>query len=250
VTVHLLLPPSEGKAVGGTRRRRRTTFRSLVERREVVARSLVSACADPAVAAKALSAQGDLLDRALGSVGELATGSPLLLPAWQRYTGVVWEHLAPGSLDDEARSRLLVPSGLLGITTGVDHVPDYRLKLSVSLPGVGRLDRWWRPSVTAALVRHLDGRPVVDLLPAEHAAAVDWEALRGAGPVTQVRFVSADGSRAVGHAAKAVKGRLAHTLATKGLTASARFRWEGWSTTREGSDLVVIAPRVNRSERS
>ena len=242
MTVHLLLPPSEGKAAGGHRRRRRSAFPALAERRALVIDALATACADSGAAERVLGVRGELLDRALGAVAEVAGGAPPLLPAWQRYTGVVWEHLAPASLPEEMLGRILVPSGLLGLTTALDPVPDYRLKLSVSLPDVGRLDRWWRPAVTEVLIKKLRGRPVVDLLPAEHAAAIDWDRLSSRVPITRVRFVSADGSRAVGHAAKATKGRLARLLITEGRAAASRFRWDGWAASKDGDDLVVVAP--------
>ena len=52
------------------------------------------------------------------------------------------------------------------------------MKFSVSLPGTGGLARFWKEPCTAALVAHVRGRgrgrPIVDLLPSEHAAAFDW----------------------------------------------------------------------------
>src|SRR5687768_17992745 len=53
-----------------------------------------------------------------------------------------------------ALRRVLVVSALCGLLAGTDPVPDHRLKLSVSLDGIGRLDRWWRPTITDALRAH------------------------------------------------------------------------------------------------
>ena len=228
----VLLPPSEGKAVGGQRAFRPASgaFRSLGSaRREVIA---ALALAPPSV----LGVRGDLLTRAMAGAKELTAGRARALPAWQRYTGVVWRHLDPLGLSDDERGAIVIPSALLGVTTAGDPIPDYRLKFSVTLPGLGRLAPWWRASVTTAVARFADGRPVIDLLPAEHSAAIDWPAL---GPaVCHVRFEQQGGS-AAGHAAKAAKGLLARAIVRDGLDDAVRFRWQGWRVQRQGDDLVV-----------
>jgi cytoplasmic iron level regulating protein YaaA (DUF328/UPF0246 family) len=84
---------------------------------------------------------------------------------------------------------------------------------------------------------------VVDLLPAEHAHAVDLAALAEVSRVVRVRFVAADGSRAVGHEAKSAKGRLARALLDEGLDGATRFTSEGWRAT-VADDLVTVAAPV------
>ncbi len=241
----LLLPPSEGKEPGGRPPGRAGSFDGELggARAAVVAElARVVAGAAPDRQAALLGVRGELLDRALASVSDLADGCAPVLPAWRRYTGVVWSALDPASLDVADRRRILVPSGLYGVTTALDPVADYRLKLSVALGGLGRLSAFWRPAVTAALVRRARGRTVIDLLPAEHAAAIDVEALGRAVPLVTVRFVSASGDRAVGHEAKAAKGRLARAVLEGGVEAAARFRWEGWRARRDAAGIVCTAP--------
>jgi cytoplasmic iron level regulating protein YaaA (DUF328/UPF0246 family) len=156
--------------------------------------------------------QGALADRAVAAFAAIGDGSALALPAWRRYTGVVWEHLDPASLTAAQRRRIVVVSALMGAVGGDEPVPDHRLKLSVSLGRLGRLDRWWRPAVTEALA--LRGRgPIVDLLPREHAAAVDWDVLAERREVLRVPGVG------TGHAGKADKGRLARALLQEGRAA-------------------------------
>ena len=70
-------------------------------------------------------------------------------------------------------------------------------------------------------------------------------ALAGAAEETnlvRVRFVAADGRRAAGHAAKAVKGQVARTVVTKGAGALSRFSWEGWRARRHPDGYELIAP--------
>lgn len=237
----LLLPPSEGKTEGGRAPARAGAFdaRLGAARAEVIA-ALAAAVADPATATKVLGVRGDLLDRALAATRTLADGTAPVRPAAERYSGVVWEHLGPLAAPDHR--RVLVPSAVYGITTAADPVADHRGKFSVTLPGLGRLDRYWREPLTAAIAHHARGRPVIDLLPREHAAAVDWEALGTAVTVVRVTFVRADGDGAAGHAAKAAKGRVARALLDHGLGRIARFSWEGWRASRVGTDVVVRAP--------
>lgn len=228
----MLLPPSEGKAPGGDEpwRARTGAFASLATaRREVVA--AYAAALDGPSAEKVANARGALLERTQESARRLARNRAPALPASARFTGVVWEHLRPADLDV---ARIAVVSALLGVVAGDDPVPDHRLKLSVALPPLGRLDRWWRPRVTKAIRTWAAGREVWDLLPQEHAAAVDLGALRAT--VVGVRF---DGVS--GHDAKAVKGALARHVLLRG--SHEGFDFHGWRADRAGDDVTVRPPQ-------
>ncbi|MGY6501596.1 MAG: peroxide stress protein YaaA [Acidimicrobiales bacterium] len=241
----VLVPPSLGKAEGGRRRfsPRSGAFRRLAPQRiEVIDAVSSVAHADPDQASKVFGATGDLLERAIAAATAVGDGAAPVLAATERYTGVVWDHLDPATLDDAARAQLVVPSALVGLSLGTDPVPDHRLGFSTSLPGIGRLDRWWRPVLTDALLRRADGAPVVDLLPNEHAAALDLDAVADSTQLVRVRFVSADGAKAVGHAAKAVKGIVARRVLTHGVDGLPGLRWEGWRVRRGEGCLEVVAP--------
>ncbi len=241
----LLLPPSEGKATGGRPPSAPGSFDDALARpRSLVLDELARVLRSrrPDVQSRVLGVKGELLDRAMVATEALVAGSAPVLPAWRRYTGVVWAGLDPGTLTAADRRRLLVISGLYGITSAADPVADYRLKLLVSLGRLGRLSTFWRPAVTGVLAEKVRGRVVVDLLPAEHAHAVDLGALAGAARVVQVRFVTADGNRAVGHEAKSAKGRLARTLLDEGLDGVPGFASGGWKATVEGDVVTAKAP--------
>jgi len=237
----LLLPPSEGKATGGAGRWRPgggSFGRRLGRHRSEV----IAALTTPDVATeRTLGVRGQLLERAIDATERLGAGTAKALPAWQRYTGVVWEHLDPSTLDDEQRRRTLVPSALLGLVTGLDPVPDHRLKFSVSLPDIGRLDRWWRPQVTAALAALPRGMVIIDLLPNEHRAAIDLgdPALRRRHPVVRVEFTDIRGA-AVGHDAKAAKGRFARHLLIRGLHGVDGWTDHGRSVVTAGETSLAV----------
>lgn len=240
----VLLPPSEGKALGGTGRFRPGAGqfgRALGAFRREVIDEVARVTADPGVAVHLFSARGDLADRARAAAVALAAGHAASLPAWQRYTGVVWHNLGPATLPPEALARIYVPSAVLGATSAADPVPDYRLKFGVRLDGVGRLDRFWRAPLTDAVARAVSGARLVDLLPAEHAGALDWDRLRSHGPVVRVTFVAGTGSarRAVGHAAKATKGQVARMILQEGLEGLRRAGTNEWRVRPIGEDLEI-----------
>ena len=208
----ILLPPSEGKAPGGTSPRWRPGSgrfgRALRSSRLEIATALEELGGGDR---RLLGVGGGALDRAR-EANVSVVGAPTL-PAWQRFTGVVWQHLDVGGLAPDAHARaadaVVVVSALAGLSALDDPLPDHRLKLSVRLEPLGRLSSWWQPTLAATLDRHLEGRLVVDLLPQEHAAA--WSPVDGAFDHRRVRFVGHDG-RVAGHTAKAAKGLLARAL--------------------------------------
>lgn len=242
----VLLPPSEAKADGGVRPTSAGAFdERLADARHEVVRALhtLLQSADRGELEKTLGVRGPLLERALLSSRSIVEGTCDVLPAWRRYSGVVWSHLDPATLSDAMRSRLLIPSGLCGITSGSDPVPDYRLKMSASLSSLGTLAAHWRPVLTPALIDHVRGAAVVDLLPHEHARAIDVDQLRVSCDVHRVNFVRHDGARAVGHEAKAVKGEVARAVLCDGWSNLAKFRWNGWKAHRHHDEIRIVAPR-------
>lgn len=248
----VLLPPSEAKAGGGVRNLFGGEFDVELEspRCEVVAAlATLLETSSRAALEKVLGVRGPLLERALISTRAIVDGEMGTLPAWQRYSGVVWTHLDPATLSESQRRRLLVPSGLYGVTSGVDRVADYRLKMNASLIPLGKLSSYWKPLLTPLLEKSLRGATVIDLLPHEHEAALDFARLRGACEVHNVAFVQYDGARAAGHDAKAVKGEVARTLLCDGWEGLEDFRWNGWRSRRHHGELRIVGPaQVTRSE--
>ena len=247
--VVILLPPSEGKAPGGAGRWRPASgrFASLAPARRLVAGELAAAMVDDGSAAAVCGVRGVALTRAR-SANQTTVGAPAL-PAGQRYRGVVWGHLDPLGLRGRAETAahdVVVVSALAGLAGMADPLPDYKLKMGARLPGVGALATFWRPQVTAALAAVARGATIWDLLPAEHARAVDLDALAAGARIVRVVFLTASG-RAVGHEAKAAKGRFARHLLEVGTPASpralaravARFEWPGWSARLDGAGVVV-----------
>ena len=214
----VLLPPSEGKAVGGNARLKYSTASgvfgpALGDFRTDVARALSSAKGGDG---KLLGVKGELLERAQ-EANRTLVGAPTF-PAWQRYTGVVWDHLDLSSFSGPTRTaaikRIIVPSGFAGLVRADDPLPDYRLKMGARLAPFGLMSTWWRDDLTTALLAHTKKLPVVDLLPQEHRSAFDWSLVN---TLVRVDLVSRTGGIVGGHNAKAAKGLLArHLLVSSG----------------------------------
>lgn len=242
---YLLLPPSEGKTSGGTRRQTPDDFAPhLNEERAHVVAALAKTLARSSNhdRDKLVNARGALAQRGLDALEAYVAGEAPLLPAWRRYDGVVWRHLAPASLSAPQRRRILVPSSLYGVTTANDVIADYRLKMNVRLKTTGVLASYWRSLLTSVLVAHVGSHPLVDLLPGEHRAAFDVDALRDVVDYVRVSFVHQNNARAVGHDAKAVKGVVARRLVLEGLGGLEDFTWGGWRVAHSDEGFVVVAP--------
>ena len=209
----LLLPPSEGKAKDGDTSRpwapRLGAFGAALETSR--AQIVVQLRKEKGGTQKLLGVGGAHLTRAQSSNMQIV-GAPCL-PAWQRYTGVVWDHLDLASLTATQRNafikRIIVPSGLLGLVRADDPLPDYRLKMGARLATFGTMSKWWNEPITDALVAVVKKNLVVDLLPNEHRAAINWELLDN---VIRIDLVSHSGAVVGGHNAKAAKGLLARHL--------------------------------------
>lgn len=215
----ILLPPSEGKADGGDARKPWRGESGVFGDALGEFRTSVADCLRQAKGGdqKLLGVKGPRLLHAQ-TQNRALIGSPTV-PAWQRYTGVVWDHLDLASLPAAARAtaikRLFVPSGLAGIVRADDPLPDYRLKMGARLAPLGLLSTWWRDDLTDAFVSHVRKTPVIDLLPHEHKAAFEWEHIPH---VIHVDLVSKKGAVVGGHNAKAAKGLLARHLLLSGST--------------------------------
>lgn len=190
----ILLPPSEGKALGGDG----------------------PAWASGTMADEALDRHRRVVFRAAATIGAVQRRTPTR-PAMERYTGVLYKELDWASLPAAARRRgttqVRIVSGLWGLVAPSDLIPHYRLKMSDAVGELGRLATWWKPRLTPTLAERTSGAVVWDLLPIEHSAAVAWPAGAPQRRVT-FRFVDREGRR-VSHWNKLLKGSLVRWLLTE-----------------------------------
>ncbi|HCA85440.1 MAG TPA: peroxide stress protein YaaA [Streptomyces sp.] len=223
----VLLPPSEGKAEGGSGTPLDPDSLSLpglsAARREVLD-ELVALCAADEEKARIV------LGLSEGLRGEIAKNTTLptagTRPAGEIYTGVLYDALGLASLDAVARARaessLLIFSGLWGAVRIGDRIPSYRCSMGVKLPALGPLGAYWRGPMAEVLPEAAGDGLVLDMRSAAYATA--WKPQGASAERTAVvrvlhsRIVGGVEKRSVvSHFNKATKGRLVRDLLVAGL---------------------------------
>ncbi|MFF4225425.1 peroxide stress protein YaaA [Streptomyces abikoensis] len=223
----VLLPPSEGKATGGTGPALDTgklSLPGLTAARETVLAELVDLCTGDQDKA------ADILGLSPGLRGEIAKNAALRTsgtrPAGEIYTGVLYDALGLATLTAPARRAaersLLVFSGLWGAVRITDPIPSYRCSMGVKLPGLGALGAHWRAPMADVLPEAAGDGLVLDLRSAAYATA--WkpkgELAERTATVRVLHSKTVGGVEkrtVVSHFNKATKGRLVREVLTAGL---------------------------------
>ncbi|MGE7390443.1 peroxide stress protein YaaA [Streptomyces sp. NPDC004126] len=222
----VLLPPSEGKAAGGSGAPldpASLSLPGLAPARAAVLEELVELCAGDEPKAR------EVLGLSEGLRGEVAKNAGLrsapALPAGEIYTGVLYDALdlagLPGPARELAERTLLVFSGLWGAVRVTDRIPSYRCSMGVKLPGLGALGAYWRTPMAEVLPQAAGDGLVLDLRSSAYASA--WKPKgETAGRTATVRVLHSqvvDGVEkrsVVSHFNKATKGRLVRDLLLAG----------------------------------
>ncbi len=234
----LLLPPSETKRDGGAEGSRldlaALSYPQLTGPRRKALASLRALSRNLSAAAAGLKlgpSQRFELDR------NRALGSSPLLPALDRYTGVLYDGLDAATLDAGARefanAHVAIHSALFGLLGGLDPIPAYRLSHDSRLPGL-RLKAHWAAPITAVLQQV---RPLIVDARSEGYAAL------GPAPKGSVflRVVTgtADGTtRALNHFNKKAKGEFARAVLEDRVDAADVDELVAWAQSRG----IVLRP--------
>ena len=227
----VLLPPSETKAEGGSGVYDPAVlgFPSLRGRRRTAAAALKRVPLADAPGVLKLGARNAHEAR---WNRELSTGP--VLPAVERYTGVLYDGLGAGALPEAARrwldEHVVIASALFGLLRVSDPIPLYRLSGSTALPGLP-LKAHWRDAVTAAIAA--TGEWVLD------SRSEAYVALGPAPAGSAFLAVETAEGRALNHFNKHAKGELVRALATTGAEAGSRDELLAWAH-RHG---VALEPR-------
>ncbi|MFF4013127.1 peroxide stress protein YaaA [Streptomyces sp. NPDC001717] len=222
----VLLPPSEGKAAGGSGaplKPQELSLPGLAAARAEVLEELVGLCgADESKAREVLGLSEGLRGEVAKNL-ELRTAAAR--PAGEIYTGVLYDALGLADLPESARKlaedSLLVFSGLWGAVRVTDRIPSYRCSMGVKLPGLGALGAYWRGPMAEVMPEAAGDGLVLDLRSAAYATA--WKPKgEPAGRTATVRVLHSqmvDGVEkrsVVSHFNKATKGRLVRDLLLAG----------------------------------
>lgn len=209
----ILLPPSETKRPGGKSAPvdpAGWALPDLAPVREQVIDALVALAADAEATRRVLKLSDKQLSEALHDNAGLRTAA--VMPAVDRYTGVLYDALDAATLDGYARrwlgAHVLVHSAPYGPVGALDQIPSYRLGAGASVPGLPPLRRLWADAVSTALMAQAPAF-VLDLRS---------EAYADLGPLpvdltsAYVRVVTEQG-KALNHFNKHAKGELVRRLA-------------------------------------
>lgn len=222
----VLLPPSEGKAAGGSGaplKPESLSLPGLGAARAAVLEELVELCVGDEEKAR------EVLGLSEGLRGEVAKNAELrsavARPAGEIYTGVLYDALGLATLPPAAGAlaarSLVVFSGLWGAVRITDRIPSYRCSMGVKLPGLGALGAFWREPMAEVMPEAAGDGLVLDLRSSAYTSA--WKP-KGevAGRTATVRVLHSqvvDGVEkrsVVSHFNKATKGRLVRDLLTAG----------------------------------
>ncbi|MEV8536536.1 peroxide stress protein YaaA [Streptomyces sp. NPDC051211] len=222
----VLLPPSEGKAAGGSGaplKPEGLSLPGLAGARAAVLDELVDLCGGDELKAREVLGLSEGLRGEVAKNAELRTAAAR--PAGEIYTGVLYDALGLADLPAPARALaeewLLVFSGLWGAVRITDRIPSYRCSMGVKLPGLGALGAYWRTAMAEVMPEAAGDGLVLDLRSSAYAAA--WKPKgEPAGRTATVRVLHSqvvDGVEkrsVVSHFNKATKGRLVRDLLLAG----------------------------------
>jgi cytoplasmic iron level regulating protein YaaA (DUF328/UPF0246 family) len=196
----ILLAPSEDKATGGLRGRLAMTPAQRWVRERLVA---LAKSGSPEALQKAFDVKDLALAKARAEALALA-GSVPLLPALARYTGVAFQALDAGSLQQEAWAQVFILSNLRGLVRGDELLPPYKLKLG-AIPG---LKTHWREALRPQLEALPQGS-VWELLPSDSADLLKgWDRPRHTVEIFDAR------GKAISHFSKKYRGLVARWILT------------------------------------
>lgn len=238
----ILLPPSETKRPGGTRGPADPSvwaLPGLLPQRERVLEALVALAADAEQTRRVLKLSDAQLAEAVRDNASLRTAA--VMPAIDRYTGVLFDALDAASLDGYARrwlgAHVRIHSAPFGPVGALDPIPSYRLGAAASVPGLPALRRLWVEAVTAELAAAAPDF-VLDL---RSEAYVGLGSVPAHVPSAYVRIVTAQG-KALNHFNKHAKGELVRRLARERPRIGSRRTLLSWAR-RSGVDLRETAQR-------
>lgn len=204
------LPPSEGKnapAQGPSLDVNVLSHPSLATSRRAVCETL-QALGDGPEAAAVLKV-GTRINLSVNT----ALDSAPCAPASSLFTGVLYEAIdecAPSAWSGAGAAHVSIFSGLFGVLSPSDVIPDHRLAMGVSLPDLGVLSTWWAPRLDEALSPEASERIIVDGRSGPYRAACKAPWAR----VWELRVErEADGKRSViSHDAKRWRGAITGLL--------------------------------------
>lgn len=209
----ILLAPSETKKSGGDHsfRLENLLFEELLPHRTKLLHTYINVLqkGDMAVLSKmfGLKKEADILMHKKDIIHQLT------MKAIQRYTGVAFDHLDYGSLDEKAQqyidSHVILFSNLFGPIRASDLIPEYRLKQGEAVGDI-KVEKFYHEHSAKLMEAYLADDEILDL----RAGFYD-KFYTPTKPYTTLKFLK-DG-KVVSHWAKAYRGIVLREIAKSGI---------------------------------
>lgn len=258
--MRILLPPSETKRLGGGN----SVFSydalshpELTGGRKQVLAALIKVSRHTREAAKILKLSEKQLPLLEVNTALLTSA---VMPAIERYTGVLYDALDAAGLDAQARGwaneSVCIQSSLFGLIGADDEIPMYRLSASTSLPGLtlnnkpAALKAFWQAQHSTiwddekSFVLDLRSKDYVALNPIAPGVSAAW--------VNIVSRTESGEVRALNHFNKTAKGELVKLLACEHPTIHTREEFLDWAgrsgvecTLETTGEITLIANSVS-----
>ena len=162
------------------------------------------------------------------------------IKAIERYTGVAFDHLGYGTLDEKAKtyidSHVILFSNLFGVLRASDCIPDYRLKQGETVGDI-RVEKFYSEPLEKLLDDYLGEEEILDL----RAGFYD-KFYKPSKPYTTLKFVKE--GKVVSHWAKAYRGIVLREIAKTGIESLEAFM----KLPIQGLSILEIQTKKNRTE--
>ena len=167
-------------------------------------------------------------------------------PAWQIYSGVLFDALSARSLSAAAIKKLTtnvyVQSALFGLISMGDRIPAYRLSADTKLPRVGTLSNIWA-NPCAQILNELD-ELIVDLRSSQYAklAPIPKEIADQVVVPKILQKMPSGPPKVVSHHNKATKGRIIRQVVTGGKVPES-IEQLAKAISKLGADVEIVRPK-------
>ena len=219
----VLIPPSEGKIDGGSfpgLNIETMGLSSLSKKRRDLIEVLQSTMKSSQNLNKILGVKGVALEKAIAD--NLAIYDAPTMPAIKRYNGVMFDSIDYTGFGETERQifddNVFIMSGLFGIISPHENIPNYKLKMGAVLPGLASCAYEWKPYITEIIAETAKDSVIWDFLPNEHSSAWDERNVNYLKRYT-IKFVQNKGGKlkTLSHWSKALRGAFIQYLFSNNL---------------------------------
>lgn len=201
----LLLPPSEGKNVGGDKsyleikdKKEHNYFKELEEHRFFIINRLREFLErdNRLSQEKVLKVKGNNFEDSKNH--NLTILNSPCIEAINRFSGVMFKSISYDSLNkDNFDESVIFVDAVFGLLKPLDLIPNYKLMMGSNFLDVKTV-KFWNNNLKSILSREFEDKFVIDLLPNIHREVIDYD------DIVSVYFF--EGDKNVGHKSKKLKG--------------------------------------------